>query len=320
LKLKEIYKLAIKKGIEVDPRGKKEIERLLKREKEEFSELKEEEKWEFDQDRLFNPFSDTRILYGDNNKEIKGILVGIDLGVGEVLLADRLKERGKRIDLLISHHPSGKALAALHRVMGVQADIWHKYGVPINVAEGVLSERIKEVQRAFMPVNHTQTLDAAKLLGLPLMCVHTAADNLVTNFLQDVFDQKKPETVKEVIDILKKIPEHKEAVGNNAGPTIFQGNKENRAGKIVVDMTGGTSGPKEVMEKLSAAGVGTLVGMHIKEESCKQAKKYHIYIVIAGHMASDSLGLNLFLDELEKRGVEIIPCSGLIRIRRMKVS
>ena len=320
MKLKEIYKLAIKKGMEVDPRGKKEIERLLKREKEEFSELKEEEKWEFDQDRLFNPFSDTRILYGDNNKEIKGILVGIDLGVGEVLLADRLKERGKRIDLLISHHPSGKALAALHRVMGVQADIWHKYGVPINVAEGVLSERIKEVQRAFMPVNHTQTLDAAKLLGLPLMCVHTAADNLVTNFLQDVFDQKKPETVKEVIDILKKIPEHKEAVGNNAGPTIFQGNKENRAGKIVVDMTGGTSGPKEVMEKLSAAGVGTLVGMHIKEESCKQAKKYHINIVIAGHMASDSLGLNLFLDELEKRGVKIIPCSGLIRIRRMKVS
>jgi len=41
-------------------------------------------------------------------------------------------------------------------------------------------------------------------------------------------------------------------------------------------------------------------------------------VVIAGHMASDSLGLNLFLDELEQRGVEIVPCSGLLRISRVQ--
>jgi hypothetical protein len=28
--------------------------------------------------------------------------------------------------------------------------------------------------------------------------------------------------------------------------------------------------------------------------------------------------MNLFLDELEKRGIEIIPCSGLIRVSRVK--
>jgi hypothetical protein len=39
-------------------------------------------------------------------------------------------------------------------------------------------------------------------------------------------------------------------------------------------------------------------------------------VVIAGHISSDSLGVNLFLDELEKRGIEIIPCSGLIRVSR----
>jgi len=38
--------------------------------------------------------------------------------------------------------------------------------------------------------------------------------------------------------------------------------------------------------------------------------------VIAGHISSDSLGVNLLLDELEKKGIEIIPCSGLIRISR----
>jgi len=35
-------------------------------------------------------------------------------------------------------------------------------------------------------------------------------------------------------------------------------------------------------------------------------------------MSSDSIGMNLFLDELEKKGIEIIPCSGMIRVSRNK--
>jgi len=34
-------------------------------------------------------------------------------------------------------------------------------------------------------------------------------------------------------------------------------------------------------------------------------------------MSSDSLGVNLFLDELGKQGIEVVPCSGLIRISRV---
>jgi len=29
------------------------------------------------------------------------------------------------------------------------------------------------------------------------------------------------------------------------------------------------------------------------------------------------LGMNIFLDELEKKGIEIVPCSGLIRVSRI---
>jgi len=39
--------------------------------------------------------------------------------------------------------------------------------------------------------------------------------------------------------------------------------------------------------------------------------------VIAGHIASDSLGLNLLLDEIEKSGkLNVIPASGFVRISR----
>jgi putative NIF3 family GTP cyclohydrolase 1 type 2 len=199
--------------------------------------------------------------------------------------------------------------------MDVQADIWSKFGVPINVAEGILEERIREVRRNLLPVNYNQAVDACKILDIPIMCVHTPCDNLVTDYLQKIFDREKPETVKDVIKILKEQFEYKESLKYNAGPVLLEGKEERRCGKVMVDMTGGTGGPKEMMEKLAQAGVGTLVGMHIRDEVRKEAKKYHINVVIAGHMASDSLGINLFLNELEKKGIEIVPCAGLIRKR-----
>lgn len=316
MKFSEIYKTAIQLGIKNDPRGKAEVERVLAKTKEEFDELKKKEKDEFDQDKLVNPYSDSRMLTGDANKEVKRALVGIDIEVGEVLLADRLSDKKKPIDLIIAHHPEGKALAGLYDVMHLQEDILNILGVPINVAEGMMAPRIGEVKRGLYPLNHNKTVDAARILGFPMMCMHTPADNMVNTFLEKLFARKQPETVGDVLKILKDIPEYKEAVKINAGPTIFVGDEKRRAGKIFVDMTGGTSGSEDAYAKLSQAGVGTLVGMHIGEKHRKEAEKNHINVVIAGHMASDSLGMNLILDQLEKKGVEIIPCSGLTRFSR----
>ena len=83
-----------------------------------------------------------------------------------------------------------------------------------------------------------------------------------------------------------------------------------------IDFTGGTEGSPKIYEKMAQAGIGTVIGMHISEEHKKEAEAANINIVIAGHISSDSLGVNLFLDELEKQGIEIIPCSGLIRVKR----
>jgi putative NIF3 family GTP cyclohydrolase 1 type 2 len=257
------------------------------------------------------------MLYGDENQEIRSVLCGIDMEVGEVLLADRLREKGQKVDLVIAHHPEGKALAALHQVMHIQEDLLAQLGVPINVAEGILVGRIAQVQRNLMPLNHNRAVDASRLLDMPLMCVHTPADNLVTSFLTRIFEEKKPETVKEIVKILKELPEYAASIKLNSVPMVVAGNEKRRAGKIFVDMTGGTGGAKESFEKMAIAGVGTVVGMHIAEDHRKEAEKYNINVVIAGHIASDSLGMNLFLDELEQRKVAIQPCSGLIRVSRL---
>lgn len=314
--LKEIYQLFIQMGKEQDPRLPEEVERTLNLAKQRYEELKEQEKQFFDEESVFNPYSDTRILWGDPQTPVKTVLAGIDVETGEVLLADRMREKGEQIDLLLSHHPEGKALVSLYRVMEMQEDILAAAGVPINIAEGILASRISEVKRGLMPLNHNRAVDAARLLEVPFMCVHTPADNMVTGFLNKAFAEKEPATVDDVVKILKEIPEYQAAQQMGAGPAIIAGKEKRRAGKILVDMTGGTSGSEDAYARLATAGVGTIVGMHMGEKHRKEAEKNHLNVVIAGHMASDSLGMNLLLDALEQQGVVVLTCSGLTRYRR----
>lgn len=319
MKLKELYESVIANGTGADPRGKKAVLKELEKRNKVYKDMKKEEKEFFDTESLVNPYADTRILHGTGNEEIETVIVGIDMEAAELLLADRLSSKGEKIDLVIAHHPEGKAYANFYEVMHMQADILNKFGVPINIAEDLIEGRMKEVGRKLMPVNHTRASDAARLLDIPFMCMHTPADNMVVNYLQKLLDKKSPDTLGDILDILLKIPEYREAAKNNAGPNILLGSKERSAGKIFVDMTGGTEGAKDIFESLANAGVSTIVCMHLSDEHRKKAEKHHINVVIAGHISSDNVGINLMLDKIQKKGkLKVIPCSGFRRFERKK--
>lgn len=319
MKLKKLYESAVDIGIDADPRGKKAVRKALEKKKKKYDAMKKDEKEFFDMESLINPYADTRILHGTGDEEIKTIIVGIDMEAPEILLADRLISKGQKIDLVIAHHPEGKAYANFYEVMDMQADILNKFGVPINIAESLLEGRMKEVGRRLMPVNHARASDTARLLDIPFMCIHTPADNMVVNYLQKLLDRKSPDTLGEIIDILLEIPEYREAAKNNAGPNILLGTKDRSAGKIFVDMTGGTEGAKDIFESLANAGVGTIVCMHLSDDHMKRAEKHHINAIIAGHISSDNVGINLLFDKIQKNGkLKIISCSGFRRFERKK--
>jgi putative NIF3 family GTP cyclohydrolase 1 type 2 len=318
MKLDALYRLIIEKGTEKDPRGRDTVIKLLETEKSRYEKLTQKEKTGYDIEKLKNPYSDTRILYGENSQEIKSIIMGVDMETPELLLTDTLKQRGKKIDLVVTHHPEGRAYATFYEVMNMHPDILHKWGVPINIAEAISEPRIKEVSRKVLPQNHARAVDAARLLNIPFMSIHTPADNHVNDYLQKLFDKHKPQKVEDIIKILEGITEYKDASKVSRGPVIFTGSKEKRTGKIFVDMTGGTEGATESLEKLAQSGVGTIVGMHMSEEHYKNAEKYHINVVIAGHISSDTVGLNLLFDEVEKKfgKLDITGCSGFKRVKR----
>ena len=320
MKLEKLYKRAVEIGIKNDLRRKEEIKRIIKEEKEKYKKLNDEEAEYYDKDRLFNPFSDTRVLNGDLNTDVKKVITGIDMEVGEILLTYLLnKDLDQKIDLIISHHPEGFALAKLYDVMKLQADLLANYGITISVAEQLMEKRISEIERRLMPVNHNRAVDTARVLGIPMMCIHTPSDNCVTNYLKKTFEKDKPYKLKDVMKILKNIPEYKKLAKLQVPPKIVNGSEDSKSGKIFVDMTGGTEGSKEIYEKYATSGVSTLVSMHLSEEHLENAKKAKLNVVIAGHISSDILGLNLLFDELEKEEkLEFICVSGFERIKRKK--
>lgn len=311
---KQIYELIILLGIESDLRGDEKIKKHLVKINKKYTELSAKEKKEFDKESLSNPYADSRIL-NTNGKEVKKIMAGIDIDGAELLLAKQLGD----VDLIIAHHPQGVALAGLHEVMSMQSEILADYGIPINIAQSLIKLRISEVSRRLSPLNHNRNIDFAKIIGLDFMCVHTPADNLAADFLVNLYESKKDdlETVDDLVNLLKTIPEYEAAIKMKNGPKIFAGASENYLGKVVfTEITGGTSGSKDIYEKMSHYGIGTIVGMHMSDEHREEAEKYHINVIIAGHMSSDSLGMNLLLDKIEKTGIEIVPISGLIRVKR----
>ena len=312
---KQIYDLAVKMGIKSDLRGEQAVKKYLARTKKKYKKLDKEEKKEFDMEKLTNPYSDTRILVDNNKPVIKKVLAGIDIEGAEILLADKFGD----IDLLFSHHPAGKALNDIHSTLDMQAEMMTRYGVPINIGEAMVKKRVGQVNRRFMPMNTNRSVDMARILSLDFICSHTACDNLAASFIEKEVKSRKPEFIGDLMDLIKKIPEYQEAIKINDGPEIFVGDMDNSCGKIVAsEFTGGTNLSEDIYEKMAQAGVGTILSMHMKEEHRKEAKNYHINVIATGHIASDSLGMNLFLDELELKGIKVIPCSGLMRIKRKK--
>jgi hypothetical protein len=270
----------------------------------------------FTLDDLKHPYYDTRILNGDSHTEVKKILVGIDVEPSDVALA---KAEGA---LLISHHPQSYAAQRMPLILDKQPYMWEKeFGIPLEMGLSIIKARKEVIQRKLTVSNLEHTLSHARLMGVPFMCIHTPCDNLTEWYLNELFRKEEIRTAKDIVDLLLLIPEF-EYLHNyrKVAPQVFS-----RLGsappvtKYFVDMAGGTAGPDIMYEFLGKYGVGTIINMHIPELNLEEAYKHHITIIVAGHHASDSLGINLMLDEIERRckhSLEYLDLSGFRRFRR----
>lgn len=244
-----------------------------------------------------------------NGENIKKVIIGIDMETQELLLA---KELG--FDCVVSHHPKADSPRVnFPEVMDVQIEKMVEFGVPINKAQKALKKKVKSVEMKMHVSNYDRVSSAARLLKMPFMNIHMPADmiteRIVQNYLDKKFEEHPKKTLGDLIDALNAMDAYKGAL---ASPVIRVGNASDYAGKVAVLMAGGTNGGIDVFKSYFEAGVGTIICMHVPEDVKKAVKEQNIgNIIVAGHMASDSIGLNEIIKAWENEGLEVVKMSGI---------
>jgi hypothetical protein len=243
---------------------------------------------------------------------IRRVLATIDCDVGDLLLA---RELG--CDAVLSHHPEGEASLHGWNLIRRQIDQLAEWGVSVEKAEAAIQRRIRSVELNSHGRNYGRVVQAARLLELPFLNVHLPCDviarRLIAEKLARFNEPSSRATVADVIATLQEFPEQRLAATQ---PRIRLGAPDSLAGRVAVAMAGYTNGGVDVLKAYFEAGVGTVLMMHFPEGDLKEAMEQRLAgnLVITGHMASDSIGINFYLDELERLGLEIVRAGGIIAV------
>ncbi len=262
-----------------------------------------------------NPYPDSLIITGDIGKTIKTLFVSIDIDVSVILLVNQLIKNGIKIDGILSHHPTGQGLYNINEVIHLQKENWQKIGIKEADAQK-LYEKIYREESLDLRGNYNSPENAACLLNIPLMCIHTPVDNIIQVFFDKFFKDKNNLSIDEALSEIKEIPECKMASEKGDEPFIIKSQGAKIVGRYFIDMTGGVDPPDEIFRLLKKAGIDTIIGMHYNPDNINSIIKSRLSAIICGHMACDSIGMNIFCDLLEKEGISIVNGPGLYRHRR----
>ena len=236
-----------------------------------------------------------------SGRDIGKVLFGIDAGVPELLLA---KQSG--YDAMIAHHPQGgTAVVNFHKVFKRHIQQMVKAGVPKEEAEKAVTKKLKALDVQRHTQNYAHAVDVAKLLKMPYMNIHTPLDEVGRRIMSEQIQRriKENSTVQDVVSALKELNEFKNAVTEIK---IRLGKAENLAGKVVMSHGAGTNGGYEIAKTYFKHGIGTVVYIHTSSVDLEKLKaEVKGNLVVAGHIASDSVGINPLIHELEERNVSV---------------
>lgn len=240
-------------------------------------------------------------------RRLRKVLVSIDVGVGELLLAKALD-----CDGVIAHHPAGgNAQLEGYKVFMRHVDQMRNSGVPAEIAKEAVKNKYRVLDVQHHPENYDQTPIAAKKLGLPLATIHSPCDEIGRRMLvQATNDLDKGTTVGKLVAEIDKFPEYKRA---KTRIQVRLGSPKNKIGKVSISHAAYTNGGFDVAKAYFQNGTNTLSYIHISEADLSklEAEKLGPNLIVLGHIASDWLGINRLLRELEKSDVEAVQTTDL---------
>jgi hypothetical protein len=243
-------------------------------------------------------------------ERVERVLVGIDIRVPELILA---KDLG--FHLALGHHPAGgSAILGFHHVLRRHVEQMTTAGVPGTTAREAICKVIEERRILNSMENYDHAPSIARLIDMPYMNIHTPLDEIGRSRMAEAVNQlDEAATVADLITLFY------DTFGEfrNAATRIETrvGRAKNPIGRVVVSHAAGTNGGYPVAKAYFEHGIDTLIYIHCRPtDSEKLAEEFGEAknLIVTGHVASDSLGMNPFIDLLRTRGLEVEAISGIV--------
>lgn len=253
------------------------------------------------------PADSTVYISGSN---LDKVMFGIDIGPAELLLA---RELG--CDAVIAHHPAGGASTlrfpeVLHR----QIEFMVAHGVSDEAARDAAQPLITRSTMGAHAANYDHVPSFARHIRMPFMNIHLPLDELGRRIMVEAIDGHlvdldRAPTVQDAIDALMTLPEYQRAATRIMVPV---GMLDNPLGRIAVVHGAGTNGGAGIAAAYFDAGVGTVLYIHCAgPEVAALQERGGGNLIVAGHIASDLVGINRYVEAVESLGVEVVRISGL---------
>ncbi|HAI22092.1 MAG TPA: hypothetical protein DCM14_09410 [Clostridiales bacterium UBA8153] len=164
------------------------------------------------------------------------------------------------------------------------------------------------MQDAYHSANHDRFPSLARLLGIPFMNIHGPLDEIGRRLMQQQADRACGGTVGDVMDALAGLPE---LASGHTRVQLGAGSCHHPAGRVVVAHGCLTHGGYAVADTYFRHGVSTVVYIHCSQPDVERlAGEGRGNLIITGHIASDLLGINPFLQVLREAGLEVVALDG----------
>jgi putative NIF3 family GTP cyclohydrolase 1 type 2 len=233
-------------------------------------------------------------------KNISKVLIAIDVGTAELMLAKHLG-----CDAVIAHHPIGVASVNFYKVFDRHVDFMVEHYVPKKIALQAVAKLKGRVETRNHADIYSEVVGAAKALGMPLVNIHQPCDEYMRQVILEAIKSGSTEYVSDIVRSVSRIPEFKNAATR---VRVRLGSEKSRAGHWALVVAAGTNGGYNIAKAYFQHGVSTVIYLHVDYGDLTKMRedKLEGNLVVMGHLAGDSIGLNGLAERLEGLGVETV--------------
>ncbi|MFI5276625.1 MAG: hypothetical protein ACHQ1E_05115, partial [Ktedonobacterales bacterium] len=233
---------------------------------------------------------------------ISHLLLGIDVGTAELFMARQLGYHA-----VVAHHPAGFA-GPFWEVYRLHVGQMVAAGVPRAEAAAAVAERIAGFEAAAQRENYDHVASVARLLETPFLNIHSLLDEVGRRIMQATADEalasNRAATVADLRAALLRLPAFAAA---RTQMQVALGGWDAPAGRVVVSHGAYTNGGYPVARAYLTHGVDTICCIHFPLEDARRlaAEGVRGNILVMGHIAGDSVGINPYVARLRADGLEV---------------